>query len=603
MKNRVRELIAEGDRLFSDRTPLLSLWQDVAMNFYPERADFTVQRSIGNEFASHLVTGQPALARRDMANTLSAMLRPRGQPWFHGVTNDERINKDPDCKKWLEWATEIQRKFTYDNRAKFIRSTKEGDNDFVTFGQAVLEVRENAARDGLIYLCYHLRDVVWLENAELEVEQVHRQGKMRPSQLQAMYGRKGNGRRGVHAKIVEAAEKEPSRFFKIRHIVMPRDQYDFDGDDDSSIDGKRPGKRLPYVSLHVDVENEFIMEECGCHSIGYVIPRWQTVSGTQYAHSPATVIAISDARMLQQITLTLLEAGQKSVDPPLIATAEMIQGGVNTYAGGITWVDHEYDERLGEVLRPLSIDRGGFTWGDALQERITKTIQEAFYLNQISMPDTTGEMTAYEVQKRFEEYIRRALPLFEPMETEYNGAICDKTFEILLRNGAFGDRSQMPQLLQGQEIKFSFASPLQQAQNRANSQAFMESANLLKIAAEMDPSSRHILDVQTAARDALEGAQAPATWFNSIEQVQQAAQADQQAAQTAAMAQQVQQGAEIAGKAGDAAGKLRDAMQPSPDQAQQGDGAPDGNPAGQQPQGGMPAALSPLMTALQGRAA
>jgi hypothetical protein len=58
-------------------------------------------------------------------------------------------------------------------------------------------------------------------------------------------------------------------------------------------------------------------------------------------------------RLLQQITLTLLEAGQKAVDPPWKATSEAIQGGVNSFAGGITWVDPEYDERLGAALEPL----------------------------------------------------------------------------------------------------------------------------------------------------------------------------------------------------------------------------------------------------------
>lgn len=601
MKQRVRDLLGVGDRLFTARSPLLSTWQDFAMNFYPERADFTTQRSIGTQYASHLVTGQPVMARRDMANSLSAMLRPRSQPWFHGVTNDEGVNKDPEAKKWLEWTTEIQRKFTYDNRAKFMRATKEADNDFVTFGQAVIQVRENAAHDGVFFRTYHLRDMVWSEGAELDIDCVVRQGKMRGPELEMIFGRETHsGRKGLHPKVAEVMAKDPAYEFKIRHMFMPRDQYDLN---DSSDEKKRPGSRLPFVSIYIDVENDHVMEEVGAYEIDYVIPRWQTVSGSQYAHSPAAVIAVPDARMLQQISLTLLQAGQKSVDPPMIAQAEMIQGGINTFAGGVTWVDAEYDERLGEVLRPMTVERGGFTWGDALQTRIENNIKEAFYLNQIAMPDTQGEMTAYEVQKRFEEYIRRALPLFEPMEVEYNGGICDRVFRLLDRNGAFGRPQERPQILQGQEIKFSFASPLQQAQNRANSQAFMESANLLKIAVEMDPSARHILDVQTATRDAMEGAQAPATWFNSREQVDQATQADAQQAQAQQMAQQVSQGAQVAGQAGDAMGKIKDALSTAPDKGQQD--MQGGGQGGQQPPQpanvNTPDPLAGLMAQIHGR--
>jgi hypothetical protein len=208
------------------------------------------------------------------------------------------------------------------------------------------------------------------------------------------------------------------------------------------------------------------------------------------------VIALADARMLQQISLTLLEAGQKAVDPPMVATADMIQGSVNSFAGGITWVDSEYDEKLGEALRTLPIDKSGLSWGGELQNRISMLIKEAFFLNQLQMPDAGGDMTAYEVQKRFEEYMRRALPLFEPMETEYNGALCEFIFDDLLAktpktgaHGAFGSLLDMPKALRSQEISFTFDSPIQQAQARKNVQAFIQGSELLKLATELDPSA------------------------------------------------------------------------------------------------------------------
>jgi len=516
------------------------------MNFYPERADFLFQRTIGTEFASHLMTGAPVLARRDMANTLSAMLRPRGEKWFRIRTAEDRVNKDATAKKWLDWASDIQWRFMYDPHAKFLRATKECDNDFVTFGQGIIQVRENQNRDGLLHLCHHLRDVVWLEDAEQRTNHIHRDWKIAARNLVKLF-------KNVAPPTKEAAEKDPAKDTKCRHIVLPRDEYESPTGEDT-----RKGKRLPYVSIYIDVDNETILEEVGAHELGYVIPRWQTVSGSQYAHSPATVVAIADARMLQQISLTLLEAGQKSVDPPLIAQSEVVQGGVNTFAGGITWLDYEYDERLGDGLRPLAIDRGGIPWGDNLHDRIELQIKKAFFLDDIQAPDMKGDVTAYQYQKMFEEYIRRALPLFEPMETEYNAALCELNFNILMRNNAFGSlRENMPQILRGQEIKFAFESPIQGAQSRANVQAFQESANLLAMAAQLDPSSRHILKARTALRDALDGAGAQATWLNSDEDVDALAQADAQQAAMQNIAAMVSQGADVAGKVGGAAQALQ----------------------------------------------
>ena len=89
MKQRVRDLIEQGDRLFSKRVGVLNLWQELALNFNPIRADFTSPFVPGEEFASHLMTSRPLLSQRDLGNALSAMLRERGSVWFRPRTDDE----------------------------------------------------------------------------------------------------------------------------------------------------------------------------------------------------------------------------------------------------------------------------------------------------------------------------------------------------------------------------------------------------------------------------------------------------------------------------------------------------------------------------------
>ena len=59
MKQRVRDLIAQGDKMFSDRSGIMSLWQAIAEHFCPIRADFIAKPALGHEFASHLMTGRP----------------------------------------------------------------------------------------------------------------------------------------------------------------------------------------------------------------------------------------------------------------------------------------------------------------------------------------------------------------------------------------------------------------------------------------------------------------------------------------------------------------------------------------------------------------
>ena len=530
----IDELIEQGDHLFDKRSGLLSLWQTIADNFYPERADFTTARNIGEEFASNLMTSYPIIARRDLGNAIGSMLRPTSKAWFHVRThNYDQLGTE--AKGWLQSAEERMRHAMHDRRSQFARATKEGDHDFATFGQCAIQASMNKEGNGLLYRCWHLRDVAWAEDAEGMVGTVHRRWKPSARELVTLFGDK------VHDKVKTVLAKEPFKEYNVRHCIIPLDSY-------------RGLKtfRTPFVSLYFDVDNKHLMEEVGLMSQEYTIPRWQTVSGSQYAYSPATVAALPDSRLIQAMTRVLLNAGEKAVNPPMLAVQEAIRSDISIYAGGITWVDAEYDERLGEVLRPLTQDTHAIPLGIDMADRLRGMISEAFFLNKIALPQPAGEMTAYEVGQRVQEYIRQALPLFEPMEIDYNGPLCDKTFEIMLRAGALGSPLDLPKELQGAELIFQFESPLHDAIEREKGQRFLEAKSMLADAVALDPNTVDILDASAALRDVLEGIGVPAKWTRSEEVAKGLADKRAQQQQNAELLQQLQQSADIAGTLGTA---------------------------------------------------
>lgn len=532
----IKKLIGQGDQLFGNRSTWMLLLQDIAENFYCERADFTVKREIGDDYAGNLTTSYPLLVRRELGDSISSMLRPRGQQWFSiSIDEDERL--DNSGKEWLEWATGVQKRAMYDRLSQFVRATKEGDHDFAAFGQCVISVEVDWSTTALLYRCWHLRDVAWCEKYNGTIGDIHRNWCPDVRTLVAIFGKDK-----LHANVVKQIDKTPYNTVKCRHIVIPADTYEGD-----------KKYRTPYVSIYIDLENNHLISETASWSQVYCIPRWQTVSGSQYAYSPAAVAGLPDARLLQAMTLTLLEAGEMAVRPPLIATKEALRSDIAVYAGGITWVDAQYDERLGEVLRPITQDKTGLPFGLEVSEEKRAMLQQAFYLNKLSLPPAgDGEMTAYETSQRIQEYIRNALPLFEPMENEYNGALCEMTFDALMRVGAFGPMEEFPESLRGENVRFKFESPLHQAIERQKGQKFLEAKGLLREAAEIDPASVATVDARVALRDALSGIGIDAKWMRSEEAVEAQAQkmAQQQEAQAAlAVAQQGADVAETAGKA------------------------------------------------------
>ncbi|ALQ01483.1 portal protein [Pseudomonas brassicacearum] len=526
MEDRVKDLCEQAGKLFEKRAPLLSLWQDIADNFYPERADFTTSRNIGEEFASGLMTSYPLLARRDLGNAFSGMLRPTSKEWFKtGTTRMDRV--DNAGKRWLEHATETQRRAMYDRHALFVRATKEADHDFAAFGQCVISTQLNRNADALLYRTWHLRDVAWCENEEGKVDTIFRKWKPYARELIKLFPQT------VSKKVRDIAIKGPYEEIKVGHAVVPA--YTWGGK-----------YRTPYVSIFYEEDSKNILEEVGSYTTVYTIPRWQTVSGSQYAYSPATVAALSDARLIQAMTRVLLEAGEKAVTPPMLAVTEAIRGDISVYAGGITAIDSQYDERLGEVLRPLEMDRSGIPLGLNMQQDTREMIAQAFFLNKLSMPVDTGQMTAYEVGQRVQEYIRQALPIFEPMETDYNGELCEQTFEILYRAGTFGPMQDIPQSLSQADIQFTFESPLRDAIEAQKGTVLMQAKNLLAQVVDLDPSAALMFDAKTALRDSLEGIGVPAKWVNSVEDTEQAVAAQEEQVQAQQQLQQIAQGGEIA---------------------------------------------------------
>lgn len=537
----IQELIERGDVLFSKRSGLMSLWQELGDHFYVERADFTVTRNLGTDFAAHLTSSYPLLVRRDLGDQISSILRPSGEPWLEiTIEREERLgNAD---KRWLERATETQYRAMYDLHSGFVRATKECDHDWATFGQGVISGEINWDELTLLHRCWHLRDVAWVDDYAGRTCEVHRKWTMSPYDMI----RKFKGK--VHSKIVERAKKEPFCDIDCRHIVMESSHY---------YDGKKV--KAKYVSLVIDVENKTILEEVQRPHLGYVIPRWKTISGSQYAFSPATVIALPDARLIQSMALSLLEAGEMSVRPPLITVPDALREDVQYFAGGITKADIEGDQQLKNVLAPIFQDRSGINFGLDLLKDTRDMIASAFYINKLMLPPAEKVMTAYETSQRVREYIRQSSPLFEPLLSNYNGELCEMDFELLMSVGAFGPREEFPQNLRGQNVRFKFKNPLQEAADQKKGQTLQVAIELTAQTMKLDQNAGAILNAPVALRDALSGVGAEADWlYDEDVSAQMIAQRQQQ--QQAAQALQIAQAAGQAGKDLGEAGQALEAV-------------------------------------------
>ncbi|QDP48908.1 MAG: putative portal protein [Prokaryotic dsDNA virus sp.] len=506
MKLEVGQLLQLAEKQFALQAPMKSLWQILGDNFYPERADFTITRNVGQEFADNLMDSYPLLIRRDLGNSLSAMLREGD--WFKMGAAE----RTPDYAgtEWLQNSNRTLRKLMYHRTAGFVRASKEGDHDFVTFGQCVKSVELNRLHNGLLFRCWHMRDCAWFEDETGQVCGVIRNAKMSRRDLVSYFGDDK-----IHANIKQNLYKDPFTELEIVHMVIPTTMM---GDDELA-------SKFPYVSIWIDKGNKVIIEQQGMNHKMYVVPRFQTIAGSAYAYSPATTVGLSDARTLQAMTHTLMEAAERYARPPIIATANVVKSDVDLGPDGITWVDEAYDERLGGALRTIGQDRGGWPIGNAERERITETLKSAFFLNKLNLPDVGHEMTAYEVSERMKQFRRENLPLFAPIEAEDNGQTCELAFEIAMQNNMLGSPYDIPPSLRGANVEFKFESPLTSSENEQIANRYAQTRDMLAGAIELDPSIGYDIDLSSAIRDAVTGIGAPQRWLTSLEDAAEAKQA------------------------------------------------------------------------------
>ena len=544
------QIRAQGTKLF-DRGGLMAYFEELRRNFYPERESFTGTTQLGDDFASDLMSSYPVVARRDLGNTFAALLRPTRTPWFK--TRSSRPDRETtEDRQYLDWATDLQRNAMYDRVTSFVRAAREADHDYCTFGQAAIRLDMYRPRNGstphLLYKTRHLRDVAWLESVTGQIDTIYDRDKPTAQMLRTLYGDAK-----LHQKVVEKLTQtnpEPHATFNVWRVVLPTEIY-----------REMPGAkdmRTPYVSIHYDFDNDHEIECTGQWIRGYVIPRWQTVSGSQYAHSAAMVAALPDARLLQAVTLVLLEAGEKSVNPPLVATEDAVRSDIAIYPGGQTWVSAEYDEKLGEALRPMTIDAKGLGFAMELVRDIRTSLKDATFLSKMDLPPVGGpNMTAYEVGQRVQEYIRNTLPLFEPVEQDYSAWICDDSFELLYRNSPEMQRN-LPRSLVGQDRVFEFESPLRAAAEKAKAGQFIEAGQIISAAAQLDPTNALIVNSKKATRDVLHGT-VPAAWLNTESEVEAMIANQKAAEQQAKIMALMEQGAGIAKTASEAAANVSQA--------------------------------------------
>ena len=123
----------------------------------------------------------------------------------------------------------------------------------------------------------------------------------------------------------------------------------------------------------------------------------------------------------------------------------------------------------------------------------------------------------------------------------------------MLRNDVF---DEIPETLQGQEIKFEFDLPVNKIKKQVEAAAATHLAMDVMQLAQVSPEARHMVNIDALARFKADAMALPYDIVNTREEVQAKLQADQQAIAQQQQMMMMEKGANIADKGAGALQKV-----------------------------------------------
>mgnify|MGYP003145837276 FL=1 len=464
------------DRLGQERGTWEVNWQEILDYVMPRKADVVTLRTRGEKRTEVLFDSTAITANNLLAASLQGTLTSPSLPWFSIKLRDEELNEDRDVQLWLE--DTARRMYDTFNETNFNTEVHEMYLDLCSIGTAALFVEEGSNgfdTDGIHFNCLHIAEYYIQESIDGKVDTLYRKYKLTARQAVQEFGFDNVGE-----KIQTASKERPDHKFNFIHAVEPTADYE-------RSTGKSATK-LKFHSCHVCEEDKMVVRTGGYNEFPYLVPRWSKATGEIFGRSPS-FNALPDIKTLNKAVEIGLKAWAKAIDPPLLVQDDGVIGRVRMTPAGITVIRND------GAVKPLQI---GTNWQitDLKENQLRTAIRQAYYSDQLQLQEGP-QMTATEVQVRYELMQRLLGPTLGRFQSEFLNPLIERVFGIMYRAGAL---LKEPDIIQGTKIDVEYLGPLARSQRMEESVAIERLYSLAMNIAQIDPAIMDNIDHDEAVR-------------------------------------------------------------------------------------------------------
>lgn len=498
-------------------------WQEILDYVMPRKADVITMRTKGEKRTEILFDSTAIQANTLLAASLQGTLTSPSLPWFSIKLRDKELNENEDVARFLE--DTARRMYDAFNDSNFNTEVHEMYLDLTSIGTGCLFVEESKKgfdTDGVHFNTLHCAEFFIQENINGYVDTVYRRYKMTARQAAQEFGEDVVGE-----KIVEALKKKPEQQFTFIHAVEPTEDY-------KRAHGVQQGMtQLPFHSCHVCEEDKMVLRTGGYNEFPYLVPRWSKATGEIYGRSPS-YNALPDIKTLNKAVEIGLKAWAKAIDPPLLVQDDGVIGRVRTTPAGITVIRND------GAIKPLQV---GSNWQitDLKEGQLRTAIRQAYYSDQLQLQEGP-QMTATEVQVRYELMQRLLGPTLGRFQSEFLNPLIERMFGIMLRAEAL---MPLPEVIQGAKIDIEYVGPLARSQRMEEANAIDKLYQLAMMVGQIDPAVMQNINHDAAIRLRAELLGVPKTIMRGTDEVQDMREAQAMAQQQAAEMQAQQEAAAL----------------------------------------------------------
>lgn len=431
-------------------------------------------------------------AAETAAAALGAMTTNPATRWMELGVFDQQWARDTYGGAWLYDTTSRMFRVFRHPSTLFNLAMDEDNMQMVMLGNSCLHEEDRPGKLPLFRAC-PMAKIWWAENADGVIDTVDREFSLTAIAARDKWGAK------LPENVLKMADSPAMAYDEVNflHINVPRVERD---------PARRDRANMAMRSIYVCLDFPEIVVDGGSHELEYITSRWRRRAGELYGRGCGHK-ALGDIEILQRMNRVTLLAGERTIDPALLAPSDGISGALSLKARAINSIRAEYLAN-GAYPRPMVPETRVEIGLELIQDR--RELVRRSFMKQLIEIVRDPKFTATQFLSIEGEQKRGLAPILGRLQNERYGPMVARTFNILARMP--GVLLPTPPELRDQPLQPQFDSEAAQAMRMGVARAIAQSFDSIGpiVQAVGDPALWDNFDLDDNVRALAEGIGMPA---------------------------------------------------------------------------------------------